>query len=56
MDLANNYIEGDICMFQKKVTEKGLAALLLFSVMVSVIGGSSIANAAGKEKDRKSVV
>lgn len=54
MDLANNYIEGDICMFQKKVTEKGLAALLLFSVMVSVIGGSSIANAAGKEKYKSS--
>lgn len=41
-------------MFQRKVTRKGLAALLLFSVAVSVFGGKSSVFAAGKEKYRSS--
>ena len=41
-------------MFQRKVTRKGLAALLVFSVVVSVFGGSVAVNAAGKEKYKSS--
>jgi len=41
-------------MFQKKVTGKGLAALLLFSVTVSIFGGKLSVYAAGKEKYRSS--
>lgn len=41
-------------MFQRKVTRKGLAALLLFSVAVSVFGGKSSVFAAEKEKYRSS--
>lgn len=41
-------------MLQKKVTLKGLAAILLFSIAVSMIGGDSLTSAAGKERYKSS--
>ena len=41
-------------MFQKKVTLKGLAAILLFSIAVSMVGGNSLTVAAGKERYKSS--
>lgn len=41
-------------MFQRKAARKGLAALLVFSVLVSVFGGGAAVSAAGKEKYRSS--
>ncbi len=39
-------------MFKKKMSQQGLAVFLLFSVVVSMLGGSLSVKAAGKEKCR----